>query len=178
MLLDPRGQTVVAWLAWRRLEERRYRAVTGSGAVERASLGVAVGEWVARLVGTSQAKEWRLCVEGLFVVRGGKRASPTSALALAEAAGRVMGVCEGRAVGPVLRPMAREWRPAVLGIRASTPAKGAEDYAVRRADIVVGWPDGFPGVSRGGMTVAMRGHLAEAACIARWGATCGAMGAV
>lgn len=97
---------------------------------------------------------WRSCVEGLFVPR---QRGPHGVLALAEATGELLGPLRG--LECVARPLASEWRPRVLG-RCPRGAAAAEAYAVRCAPKI--------GSSLG--VLQARGHVAEALCIAYYGA--------
>lgn len=96
-----------------------------------------------------------VAVEGLFVPSGRTH----GVLELAEATGELIGPIRSFIQGEPLRPRAAVWRPAVLGLAPNTEAAKAEAAAVRavRAGLVAGLPE------------LEDGHVAEAACIARWG---------
>lgn len=96
-------------------------------------------------------------VEGLFAHAG-------PAMTLAEWAGETMGPLRCLTDEPIRRPMAREWRPRILGISARTTAARAEAAAIRWAT-AAGYLEGMDGATK-----AERGAVAEACAIALWGA--------
>lgn len=93
-------------------------------------------------------------LEQLFVPR---MASPATFVTLAEDTGELKGALRG--AGDVVRALASTWRPAVLGLpqNASSDASEAAAMAACRGGLVVGIED------------VVSPHLAEAACLARWG---------
>ena len=95
-------------------------------------------------------------VEQLFVPR---QASPATFLPLAEETGALVASLRPLGDGEVLRVLASQWRPAILGLRANVSSKAAEAAALAACR---------GGLVRGAEEVADP-HLAEAAMIARWG---------
>lgn len=165
------GERVLAWWAWTRLERKggevwrlRYQvpwASWGAGELNFLNLGD-----VARTIREQLDLEPALVVEGLFVPRAAQGINIQSHTALAESAGWLMG---GLGLGvPVARPLASVWRPAVLGLRPSTPADQAEAFAIKATR----WAD-WPGDPVGRLSLAELGAVAEARLIGRWWLTCG-----
>ncbi len=100
-----------------------------------------------------------LVLEGLFAPRGGGRAA--SAMRLAYTTGLLAAPllpCSR----VLLRPRASTWRPAVLGCKPTAASDAAERLAMDalRAD---------PPLVSGLAHLADDPHLAEAACMGRWG---------
>lgn len=156
VLLD--GRQVVDWLVWwpRTSYVVAVRAGHGEERVERLS------ETVARWRDLLDARcGYTLAVEGLFII--GAKGNGKSMLKLAESAGMLLGVLEQRCVGEVARPLAKDWRRAVLGLRGRVSAEMCEDYARKVAPARWEWVHEPPANKEA------RGALAEAACIAEWG---------
>lgn len=123
---------------------------------------------------------YRLAVEGLFARPGLELHGVVS---LAEATGELMGPLRGLAL-ETLRPKASTWRPAVLGLPANGPSVDAELAAWRA--LACGRPPLVEGLDvwLARTTITHRSvrrehpawpHVVEAACIARWGWTQGAL---
>jgi len=170
VILAPDGRHVMAAFRWRHSASnwfnlRSVAANVAGPAVRVSSLGE-VGAAIARRVPAGCV----LVVEGLFVPRVPKGRKPDAKylgqvariVTLGEYAGQVFGPASCRAV-MTLRPTAGEWRATILGIPANSPSKFAEAHAIQaltkaRPPLVVGLGD-----------LATDPHVAEAACIARWG---------
>lgn len=171
VVLAPDGRTALAAYRWRRAKAvgfnvRHVRLGEPTPFVRLSCLST-IGAAIARELG---GRECVLAVEGLFVPRPakGKKADAkyfgqvARVLTLGEYAGQVFGpVIPHAAV--TFRPNAGEWRPAILGIPASSPSKFAEEHAITaltraRPPLVVGLGE-----------LAKDPHVAEAACIARFG---------
>ena len=127
-----------------------------------------VGELVHRMIVRDLGlAEWpgpvTLCLEGLFAPRRkkGRPISPQMIVPLAESAGELIG---GLRMTPAWRPLATEWRHLILGLPAKAKARDAEAYAITVATQIFQWPE-----QGRAPTIAERGALAEAACIARYG---------
>lgn len=147
-LLDPDGRLVEVW-GWRWLERDVpvWRLRSRTLETEHAHLH-GVGEAIAGLCPERLA----LVVEGLF-------GHGVTLERLSWFAALVAGPLLDRAVGEVRRPEASTWRPTVLGIAPSTPAKAASAAALRLVPRLV------PGLGR----LATDEHACEATAIARWG---------
>lgn len=148
------GDEVVWCGAWTRVVGA-IRLRSSSDATERrfgslCVLGAYVASWV-RPVDI-------VVVEGLFAPpRWSKRASGADFAKLAEATGEILGPL--RELGPVVRPLAREWRDSIGA--AKLDADRAEDVAIgiaRRGGWLPRW------------AVAEQGAVAEAGAMAAWGA--------
>lgn len=96
-----------------------------------------------------------VAMEGLFVP---PYRPPAGVLSLAEATGELLGPLRGLGEGTPLRPLASTWRPSVLGLPRNAASEVAERAAVVYAQRVLV-----------GLEEAVNPHLAESACIARWG---------
>lgn len=94
-------------------------------------------------------------VEGLFVP---PYRPPSGVLALAEATGELLGPLRALSEVAPLRPLASRWRPDVLGLPRNAASEVAERAAVVYARRVLV-----------GLEEVANPHLAESACIARWG---------
>lgn len=159
-LLGPDGRTVLRWWTWcyrRRKAGDVYVVEEG----ERGGTPPPRREiWTMGGVGTLIAGHPAIrgpvlvVLEQLFVPRA---ASPASFLTLAEDTGELKGALRG--AGEVVRALASTWRPAVLGLprNASSDASEAAAMAACRGGLVRGLED------------VVSPHLAEAACLARWG---------
>lgn len=167
VLLSADGRLVLHWLVyWRRGDAY---AVTSSDPLSTLDVLPSLARCGARAADEIDGYSYNLCVEALFARRGGK-AGVQSLVTLGEACGEFVGPLAAPAgcLGRLERPRAREdWRPVVLGLRTAG-ADQAEAYAVRVAPSLFRWPQGWP---QGLRSQAAQGALAEAACIARWGAT-------
>lgn len=111
-----------------------------------------------------------LCIEGFFVPRVPKGKKPDAKyygqvariVTLGEYAGQVYGPCNVYA-SEVLRPTAGVWRPMILGIPPNTDSKTAEGAAIVACTRIK------PPLVRGLGELGTDPHVAEAACIARYG---------
>lgn len=158
-LLAPDGRTVLQWWTWTHRVRKagdvyvlRWSRDPGHDHTLPSLCAVAGG--IARRA-LPTGLHVSLVVEGLFVPQG----RVNGAMTLGECTGELIGPLREISLGPILRPTAGTWRPAVLGIRPNTRAAEAELRAVQavRAGLV------------DGLEINGDGHLAEAACIARWG---------
>ncbi|MCK5090504.1 MAG: hypothetical protein KAQ88_11050 [Hyphomicrobiaceae bacterium] len=171
VVLAPDGRHVVAAYRWRHsvrgwFNLRTIAANQPGPTVRVGSLGD-VGAAIERRIA---GRDVVLCVEGLFVPRPDKGKKPGAkylgqvarVVTLGEYAGQVFGPA-ARHASVTFRPSAGQWRPLVLGIPASSPSKFAEEHAITaltraRPPLVVGLGE-----------LAKDPHVAEAACIARFG---------
>lgn len=177
VLLDVDGRTVLDWWLWRprdRKDEARGWALWGHGwadwteHVSLSELGDEIAEDVDRQL---EAGLVSLVVEGLFVPRPrdgltcwrGQRETEAylgrvrSTLTLAENTAELMGPLRAAAV-EIHRPKASTWRAAVLGL----PRNVASDVAERTAIALCR-------ATLRGLEEVEHPHLAEAACMAKWG---------
>lgn len=167
VMLD--GPAVVAWAGfWTMRSSGRLVVSMSHHPAPRAvpslhALGMA---FALHALGMGMSR-WRLVVEELFVPRAGQAQSAQTVVALAEACGELSGPLREGATD-VRRVRAVDWRHRVLGLAARTPAKAAEEYAVRVAPTLFWWP-GNGWSDLGAMSKDARGGVVEAACIARWG---------
>lgn len=179
VLLDRTGTRALAAWRWRPSRSRKtsdlyLQTVVGgqllegtsrADGIERVSGQHEVGQALARV---ALLEPYLLCLEGLFVPRP-RQGQPTgkhlgqvrSVLTLAESTGELAGPLRQGAT-KVLRPTAAQWRHAVLGLHTRTSSDHAEEVALRA---MRGRP---PLVADLGELVGDP-HVAEAACIARWG---------
>jgi hypothetical protein len=141
-----------AW--WWRPVRGGYEVASLGGAFGRVEALHDVGLAVAAKVRQLAPDGWRVVLEGLYVASLDRA---PSVLTLAEAAGEVLGPLRG--VGPVLRPVAAAWRAKVLRLGRVGAAR-AEAYAI----------EAVPGIVAGLGELGRVGHVAEAGCMAYYGA--------
>jgi hypothetical protein len=171
VVLAPDGRTALAAYRWRHsmrgwFNVRRVRRNQATPDA-RVSCLHSIGAAIAAELGGREAV---LAVEGLFSPRPAK-GKPADGKYLGQVARVIrLGEYAGQVFGPVqqyaavtLRPSAGQWRPMVLGIAPNTESKKAEAAAILaltrvRPPLVVGLGE-----------LAKDPHVAEAACIARFG---------
>lgn len=175
VLLAPSGRRAMGW-GWRR-RERKAGVVyvlrsAGYGCTPRTVDLPSLHE-VARQI-ADVAAGYQLVVEDLFVPHPSDEDLETkealtrylgrvrSTQALAEAVGEIVGPLRGRAEGEVQRVVASTWRKVVLG-SGSLSSSVSEERAI---ELVT---RGRPPLIEGLGELAQDPHVAEAACIARWG---------
>lgn len=161
VLLDPGGRLALASWSWQRMEGRTVRPPyvlqsTVAPECERASLH-AVGcdiAWHMHELGLAPA----MCVEGLFV-------HPELSKETAIELGRTVGLLTGPLLGVISEqlpsPVARTWRPAVLGIPSNSSSEKADAAALRWV-VTMGLAESLG-------ALANVPHVAEASGIATWG---------
>lgn len=159
-LLATDGRTVLRWWTWQHRVRKAGDVYVTEGSSDHGAYTYLyslhdVASAISDELDGVLPGSLRLVVEGLFVPRG----RTNGVMSLGEITGELMGPLRVHAVGDVLRPTAGTWRPAVLGISPTTRAEPAEQEALRvvRAGLVRGLED------------VVSPHLAEAACLARWG---------
>jgi len=166
VLLAPDGVTALQAWGWRRMGRSKKRAgrhcwrvMAPSGLETEAPTLSAVGAWMAY---TCPVPTYVLTVEGLFGRGETLRILGESAGVLYShlELGALNDLSERKAGTLEWRPRSRTWRSDILGISESqTGADGAEALALRT---VPTWCSGLG-------ELATNGHVAEAACMARWG---------
>lgn len=149
-----------AW-RWRRYGRKRPPSYVVSGEPGTRRLHCVI-EGIVDLAETHRPHVIGIAsVEGLFVHRD----RTNGVLELAETTGKVLGVLEAY-VDTIVRPLASEWRPRVLGLRGNVASDLAESTAVAalnaKRGIVEGWTANIPAELR------RDPHVCEAACIARF----------
>lgn len=176
VLLGPDGRRVIDVWAWQQIGESKTRWNYWRGELgpwELPSL-FEIGADIARICeGTGHP--WQVYGEGLFAWQGRLEV----VVPLAEATGELLGPLRVSAA-QVVRPLARDWRPVVLGGHAYQSSDLAEENAWHRC--AVGRPRLVEGLERGPWlerkTVKRKGHeievpawphVLEAACLARFG---------
>lgn len=159
VLVEPGTAPLVVRGAWHWRPHRGayvLRGVTPQDGVRLASLHD-VGVAIARDCADVAPDGWRVLLEGLFLHDTSRAAR---ILTLAEAAGEVLGPLRSR--GVIERPNAARWRGKVLRLKGGTDADVAEAYAVRCVPVLARPP--------GLGALADVGHVAEALCLAYYGA--------
>ena len=186
--LDETGRRALFAYSWARRKRKGgtvYSLSTAEGALcDRTNLhqvGIEIRNQLDRL----QIFRHLLVVEGLFVPRPSSQAAAdlarprrqqrrdgpgakylgqvSSVFKLAEAGALVTGPLLSRAVGDVERPLASKWRPAILGLPANCSSDESEALAIRMVT------EARPPLVSGLGDLGLNGHVAEAACQARWG---------
>lgn len=152
VLLD--GRTVLAWACYWRVSKRIEDGFHLASHARRGRASILPTACLA-VAGEVDCDGYAVCRERLFAGR-----SPASALVLAEASGLLCGALAPRATAWLPRPLAVEWRPAVLGVSGGT-ADVLEAIAVEWARKHLEWPTGYPDLPSEPL-----GAVAEAACIA------------
>ena len=176
VLLDEAGRRGEAW-GWKRRERKSgtiyvlrmsYRC-QGERAVDLASLHEVSLEIVRRL-----PPSCGIVVEDLFVPHPSQEDLETrealarylgrvrSTQTLAEAVGEIVGPLRSHARGEIARVEASAWRKVVLG-SGSLSSSRSEELAIERLTRV------RPPLVDGLGVLAQDPHVAEAACISRWG---------
>jgi hypothetical protein len=130
---------------WEGLQERRCRSLPSVGR--------------ELLHGALEHGPFLLVVEGLFVPT---YRAPEGALVLAEEAALVYSALIEEALS-IERPLASEWRGEILGLGGNTSSAVAERAAIRACTQI------RPLLVEGLGELATQPHVAEAACMARWG---------
>lgn len=149
VLLD--GRTVVAWACYWRVTDG-YRVASHARQGRASILPSACLAVAGEIPGT-----YAVCCERLFV-----GASGHSAIVLAEAAGLLLGALAPRATAWLPRPLAVEWRPAVLPAPLPRTAKALERHAIAWARDLT-WATGYPEIPAEAL-----GAVSEAAAIGVW----------
>lgn len=150
VLLD--GRTVLAWACyWRVTDGYRVASHARQG---RASI---LPSACLAVAGEIVCDGYAVCCERLFVGRSGP-----SAIVLAEAAGLLLGALAPRATAWLPRPLAVEWRPAVLPLPLPRRAKALEQHAIAWARGLT-WATGYPELPAEAL-----GAVSEAAAIGVW----------
>ena len=174
VVLEASGRHAVAAVRWRR-NPRGYLVRDLAGPSRKVPDLPSVGRVISRAIGP---RRFRLIVEGLFVPRPPKTLNAADRkavdrytgqvrhlLELAEAAALVYAQLVDERVEQFDRATAAVWRPAILGIPPNSPSKFAEEHAVRAVTKV------RPPLVDGLAELATDPHVAEAACLARYGWT-------
>lgn len=159
-LLSPDGRRSLGAWYWRRMEGRTVRPPyvlqsTVAPDCERASLH-AVGcdiAWHLHELGLAPA----LCVEGLFVH---PELSKETAIELGRTVGLLTGPLLGVVSAQLPSPVARTWRPAVLGIPSNSSSEKADAAALRWV-VTMGLAESLG-------ALAAIPHVAEASAISEW----------
>jgi len=154
VLLGSDGLSVLGAWKWRKSSERYIvRNALDGALINRVDC---MGEVGAVLCCEATELQWpsSVVLEKLFVPRGGK-VSPASFVTLAEDTGMLAWAL--RSLAPLERPSAGEWRAAVLGTPRNTSSDKAEAAAMFYCERALG------------MARPTSPHVAEAACMARWG---------
>lgn len=95
-----------------------------------------------------------VALEGLYLGRAGSQVIGT-----AETAGELLGAVLATQRAEIQRPLATQWRAAVLALPSRTSAQQADRYAKTVCESVFGASDAWKS-----------GHAVDAACLALWAA--------